>query len=1172
MSELYAKFDLSLTDPFAYGGYSVFAYPNSKSYAFANVDGQPYFVHAYTFNTSYIGDDDYIGTVQGMVYIPSINGNPSSNTPITKNFGLNTQSLYYPLGYTPDPSFLPYDHDAPTNIAASMSSSVSNVSVGVGIEPTYSGEYQVIANNYDPSTDIKDFKAPFQSIPIVLSGYGTLTGSVTIPSYIWVDMGYTSEDPGASQGDNSHSPSNPSNLFTAGSEVVDFNELLLEQRTAIADGADLYHGLGGNDQVYLPNTGANSTAIGWQAGVTFIAGDTTGQSYTITGGDGSDKIQLGSGTDTVYGSPGNDAVTAGSGKTTFDYTSGRFANFAGISAADTAGQTINALAHAFQTTASAQDTLILPGSANDYGFRVTPSTTSTSAIGGQSWASTHTSVYTLQGIGLPSVHIDTQGVERVQFADPLSNTVTLTDNSLYAEAAQLAVEAYTDTTNAVSPPRNWHAVSAMELGIKPFSDPSDALQYSFTDGLYRASIPTVAGGEDDATVLSGVVDGKQTLAISFRGTDQILGSTSDVIDYFPFETAYAKLQPLVTALKPYIQSAGIEKVLIDGHSLGGALAQIFTNESLGVSDVDTFTFGSPGADVGNNASFTTNFIHTGDIVPTLGSAKAILPSAGFQGDYDVGGEVYVHSVVASPSVGDQHSIDIYNTDTVRIIQFANDPTSVLSGSQLGQAIKADIAYVGPTVQVMPGTSGDDRMYASSADNYVLGGAGNDTIILTPDNLLATGPDSLLGTTTNTQRMIDGGSGVDTLNVGGFSIMFKETPEGSAHYNLTTAVTGSEVADVTNVENLHFLDGTLSNSITSAAGEVYTLYQGLLGRVPDTAGLQSWVSALSGGTSLHDVTAAILNSAEAVSHINAADATTFVEQLYQSVLGRPGDAGGVAAWTAALNGGTSRADVADSLVFSAEHTADVQPALSAGVYVPDQHAVDVAQLYYGLLGRAADAGGLQSFTDAVESGSASLQRVAQSLLGSAEHASANGGVTDSTYVQDLYQQVLGRAADTGGLQSWTSALSGGTSRASVATAVLDSGEFQGAHANQSSSAYVEALYEHVLDRTGDAGGVQAWAGLLDSHADSRIDVANAFVNSAEFQAHLSQQAGGQSDSAFVQSVYENALGRAADAGGLQAYTSELAHGTSRADVAVSIAESAEAQQHLASQIQQSWHLA
>jgi hypothetical protein len=83
-------------------------------------------------------------------------------------------------------------------------------------------------------------------------------------------------------------------LFTAGADTVNFNSLTGPQIAAInAAPTQLYNGLGGNDTVTLPTEDANgnyvlSPAVNakWDPSQTFYAGDTTGQSCTITGGTG----------------------------------------------------------------------------------------------------------------------------------------------------------------------------------------------------------------------------------------------------------------------------------------------------------------------------------------------------------------------------------------------------------------------------------------------------------------------------------------------------------------------------------------------------------------------------------------------------------------------------------------------------------------------------------------------------------------------------------------------------------------------------------------------------------------------------------------------------------------------------------------------------------------------
>ncbi len=102
-------------------------------------------------------------------------------------------------------------------------------------------------------------------------------------------------------------------LFTTGADVVDFNNLEAGQALAIANGADLYHGLGGNDFVDLPDV-ANYAAIGWNPGATFSTGSLDGDAYFVTAGDGNYNIALGAGSDSVtIDGNGDSTITAGYG-------------------------------------------------------------------------------------------------------------------------------------------------------------------------------------------------------------------------------------------------------------------------------------------------------------------------------------------------------------------------------------------------------------------------------------------------------------------------------------------------------------------------------------------------------------------------------------------------------------------------------------------------------------------------------------------------------------------------------------------------------------------------------------------------------------------------------------------------------------------------------------------
>lgn len=82
-----------------------------------------------------------------------------------------------------------------------------------------------------------------------------------------------------------------------------------------------------------------------------------------------------------------------------------------------------------------------------------------------------------------------------------------------------------------------------------------------------------------------------------------------------------------------------------------------------------------------------------------------------------------------------------------------------------------------------------------------------------------------------------------------------------------------------------------------------------------------------------------------------------------------------------------------------------------------------------------------------------------------------------------------------------------------------------------------------------------------------DIARAFLSALE---HTARHPGETSDAAFLADLYHDALGRTANAQGLATWAERLASGASRAEVAIGIAQSAEAQQHWLSAIETGRH--
>lgn len=100
-----------------------------------------------------------------------------------------------------------------------------------------------------------------------------------------------------------------------------------------------------------------------------------------------------------------------------------------------------------------------------------------------------------------------------------------------------------------------------------------------------------------------------------------------------------------------------------------------------------------------------------------------------------------------------------------------------------------------------------------------------------------------------------------------------------------------------------------------------------------------------------------------------------------------------------------------------------------------------------------------------------------------------------------------------------------------------------------------LYEGLLNRDADVNGAQTWTGVLAGNGGDLKAIANGFLNSAEYTSQ-----GTLTDAQYIQSLYTHTLDRAADAEGLVTWAQVLATGGTRADVALGIVGSVEAQNH------------
>jgi hypothetical protein len=207
----------------------------------------------------------------------------------------------------------------------------------------------------------------------------------------------------------------------------------------------------------------------------------------------------------------------------------------------------------------------------------------------------------------------------------------------------------------------------------------------------------------------------------------------------------------------------------------------------------------------------------------------------------------------------------------------------------------------------------------------------------------------------------------------------------------------------------------ATATVAVTGYVTSLYQDVLLRSPDTAGLDFWNGLLRGGATRAQVASAFWLSAE---HRGLQ-----VDFFYAEILHRQADPGGRAFWVNALVAGASEADVVLSFVTSGEYAAS---------HVSNRDYVE--GIYRDLLERSTTSASEVDFWQVVlDTNTRTRAQVAFNFLSS-----------DEAYlraIDDNYRGFLGRAPSASEVQFWQAQLEGGfQSPVSFATGFLASDEY------------------------------------------------------------------------------------------------------------------------------------
>jgi len=204
-----------------------------------------------------------------------------------------------------------------------------------------------------------------------------------------------------------------------------------------------------------------------------------------------------------------------------------------------------------------------------------------------------------------------------------------------------------------------------------------------------------------------------------------------------------------------------------------------------------------------------------------------------------------------------------------------------------------------------------------------------------------------------------------------------------------------------------------------------------------------------------VIAESLSSAERFRQANAV-----VKALYEDLLGRAVDPGGLQTWSGLLASGIGG------------------PALVAALTNSDEYIrLRITQAYQVVIGRAPEPGGMAYWFGRVRSGAITVDDIVRRFYDTDEYVQRSGG-TAAGYVSLLYQTMFDRPADPWEAEYWTGRIQA-TSRGAVVDAIWFSYE--------AASHRAGGYYRIFLKREPDAAGQASWARTLLAQGEGAVRV-------------------------------------------------------------------------------------
>jgi hypothetical protein len=217
-------------------------------------------------------------------------------------------------------------------------------------------------------------------------------------------------------------------------------------------------------------------------------------------------------------------------------------------------------------------------------------------------------------------------------------------------------------------------------------------------------------------------------------------------------------------------------------------------------------------------------------------------------------------------------------------------------------------------------------------------------------------------------------------------------------------------------------------------------------------------------------------------------SALVKRQYVDLTTKQPTASQLSSWVSQLTAGTKTVgDLDDSLRRGPENLANVDP---------------VVRVYRAFLGRAPDAGGLKFWIarkrNVAPAKTWSVTQIATDFTKSNEFKTKYGSLTNRQFVTRIYTDVLGRNADAAGVNYWTAKIdSKAKTKAQVMVGFSESNEYK---TKQAQNTDVAVAYIYLLGRAPTPGEATDWVDRQKS-GTSHVALLTELLTSAKYATHI-----------------------------------------------------------------------